>query len=302
MRTTSNVNPLIEVSLENIAKMHRIDRAYIFRYHLPHKTLFDNAYEWCAPGVTPYKDELQGLSSDVFRWLHNKVCEHKNIVIPNVRSMCESAAIEKSELERQGVHSWVVEPIVWSNTAVGFVGFDNIKNKRSSLDDKINDIGKFSKAVSSFIAKECHKQTKWLNSCFISYSHKDKGIANKIYEDLQENGVLCWYSMKKLEIGDNLIEKIDDAIRYRCNKLLLILSENSVNSDWVNYEINVALNEEIKQKRKIIFPIYVDNAIFDTSGLVTNLKDRLLGDFSKWNDSASYKNAFDALLRSLKNK
>ena len=73
-------------------------------------------------------------------------------------------------------------------------------------------------------------------SCFISYSSKDQAFTEHLHARLRENGVQCWYAPKDLKIGDPFRQKIDDAIHDH-DRLLLVLSEESVKSDWVREEV-----------------------------------------------------------------
>jgi len=38
-------------------------------------------------------------------------------------------------------------------------------------------------------------------SCFISYSSKDKAFVKRLYADLQNNNVRCWYAPEDLKWG-----------------------------------------------------------------------------------------------------
>jgi hypothetical protein len=80
-------------------------------------------------------------------------------------------------------------------------------------------------------------------SCFISYSSKDQLFAERLHADLQNKGVRCWFAPHDLPIGAKTWDAIDDAIRLR-DKLLVILSEASIASDWVEDEVNKAYAEE----------------------------------------------------------
>ena len=76
-------------------------------------------------------------------------------------------------------------------------------------------------------------------SCFISYSSKDQKFAKRLHADLQDKGVRCWFAPEDLKIGARTRPAIDEAIRIR-DKLLLILSERSIESDWVEKEVETA--------------------------------------------------------------
>jgi Pentapeptide repeats (8 copies)/TIR domain len=53
-------------------------------------------------------------------------------------------------------------------------------------------------------------------SCFISYSTKDQGFADRLHADLQNNGVRCWFAPHDVQGGKKLHEQIDEAIRRVC--------------------------------------------------------------------------------------
>jgi hypothetical protein len=74
------------------------------------------------------------------------------------------------------------------------------------------------------------------HSCFISYSSKDEEFANRLHADLQAVHVRCWFAPEDLKIGEKFRPKIDEAIRLH-DKLLLVLSKNSVASPWVETEV-----------------------------------------------------------------
>ena len=139
-------------------------------------------------------------------------------------------------------------------------------------------------------------------SCFISYSSKDQEFAERLYADLQAKGVRCWYAPEDLKIGDKFRQRIDDAIRFH-DKLLVVLSESSVRSTWVESEVGAAFERESRQDGQLVlFPIRLDDAVIDTkqSWAADIRRKRHIGDFRTWQDHNSYKKAFERLLRDLK--
>jgi hypothetical protein len=97
-------------------------------------------------------------------------------------------------------------------------------------------------------------------SCFISYSSKDQMFVERLYADLQNKGVRCWFAPHDLRIGAKTWDAIDEAIRLR-DKLLVILSEASIASDWVEDEVNKAHTKERERKETVLFPIRIDDAV-----------------------------------------
>jgi hypothetical protein len=138
-------------------------------------------------------------------------------------------------------------------------------------------------------------------SCFISYSSQDDDFAQRLHLDLQQRGVRCWFAPEDLKIGDKLRQTIHRSIQSQ-EKLLLILSENSIDSDWVETEVETAFEKEHKQGQPVLFPIRLDQAVLETdqAWAADIRRMRHIGDFSRWKDSDAYQQAFERLLRDLK--
>ena len=138
-------------------------------------------------------------------------------------------------------------------------------------------------------------------SCFISYSSKDEAFARRLYADLHSNHVLCWFAPEDLKIGDKIRPRIEASIRLY-NKLLLVLSEHSIASNWVAYEVERALNKEPQGIPNVLFPIRVDDAVMKSkAGWADDIKStRHIGDFTRWKNHDDYQKAFTRLLRDLK--
>jgi uncharacterized protein YjbI with pentapeptide repeats len=138
-------------------------------------------------------------------------------------------------------------------------------------------------------------------SCFISYSAKDQMFADRLHADLQNKGVRCWFAPHDLPIGAKTWDAIDEEIRLR-DKLLVILSEASLGSDWVEDEVNKAYAEERSRKEIVLFPIRIDDAAMTTiEPWAVKLRDqRNIGDFRQWKKPEEYQKSLDRLLRDLK--
>jgi hypothetical protein len=146
-------------------------------------------------------------------------------------------------------------------------------------------------------------------SCFISHSSIDHPFAERLHADLQDKKVRCWYAPHDIQGGKKTHEQIDQAIRVY-DKLLLILSEASINSDWVEFEIRKARKREVAEKRRVLFPIrLIDYEMltqwecFDADtkkDLATEIREYFIPDFSTWKDHDPYQQALTRLLRDLK--
>jgi len=138
-------------------------------------------------------------------------------------------------------------------------------------------------------------------SCFISYSNKDDDFAQRLHADLQQQGVRCWFAPEDLKIGDKFRMRIDESIRLY-DKLMVILSENSIRSSWVEEEVEAAVEKEHKQNKLVLFPIRLDDAVMETdqAWAASLRRIRHIGDFCAWKDHDPYQRSFERLLRDLK--
>jgi TIR domain/Pentapeptide repeats (8 copies) len=137
-------------------------------------------------------------------------------------------------------------------------------------------------------------------SCFISYSAQDEEFARRIHADLQDVGVRCWFAPVDLPIGATTYEATDTAVRLH-DKVLLILSEASIQSDWVADEVTKALAEERQRRTSVLFPIRVDDAVMTVNeAWALKLRDsRNIGDFRHWKEHDRYQRAFSRVVRDL---
>lgn len=142
--------------------------------------------------------------------------------------------------------------------------------------------------------------------CFISYSEADALFSTRLYNDLQGEGVRCWRWKEDATIGRPLMQEIDDAIRVY-DKLIVICSENSLNSPAVIREIERALQKEDYHRRSgkdpdVIIPIRIDDFVLQgwNHYRKADVVEKTIGDFRGWQNTATYTKAFEKFLRDLR--
>lgn len=137
------------------------------------------------------------------------------------------------------------------------------------------------------------------SSYFISYSWADKEFAARLHDDLERVGVRCWLDVKELRPGQNLAEQIARGIQ-ASDKVILVLSEASVRSHWVALEVKHASALEVARRQSVLFPVRIDDAIFTAPAESTGqVHERVIADFSGWQDEKKYHRAFSKLVRDL---
>ena len=179
-------------------------------------------------------------------------------------------------------------------------GFDDYQIQLVRLAEPGLDRNEITNIAYDLVNIYCGSGIKY-SSCFISYNNSDEMFTKKLHDDMQNNGVRCWFALNDLKIGDKIRPRIDQEIRFR-DKLLVVLSKNSIKSEWVGDEVEAALEEEKVGDRLVLFPIRLDDAVLDTrDDWAAKIKRRRhIGDFSNWKNEVSYQKAFERLLRDLK--
>jgi formylglycine-generating enzyme required for sulfatase activity len=78
-----------------------------------------------------------------------------------------------------------------------------------------------------------------MTQVFISYSRKDLVFAERLSEDLKAAGLEVWYDLSGLDGGTRWGREIQNAIEV-CQIFVVVLSQNSVDSEWVEKEFMYA--------------------------------------------------------------
>ncbi len=138
-------------------------------------------------------------------------------------------------------------------------------------------------------------------TCFMAHSHEDEVFAAKLYADLKSHGIKAWRFEEDAKWGETVWGEIDRSIK-KYDKLVVVLSENSLQSKPVLREIQRSLDREDKEHKNILFPITLDRYVFDKWEYErkVDVMEKVVGDFIGWDtDAAKYSKAFEKLLRGL---
>lgn len=103
-----------------------------------------------------------------------------------------------------------------------------------------------------------------MSKVFISHSHKDHPFAQKLAQDLDSRGVDVWYSQWNMKPGDSLVRKVAEGI-ISSGAMLVLLSRNSVESEWVEKELNLAMRNNLAKLGMRILPVLIEDCAFPRS-------------------------------------
>lgn len=148
-------------------------------------------------------------------------------------------------------------------------------------------------------------------SCFISYSTRDEEFARRLHSRLREANVRVWFAPEDMKGGVRISEQIDRAIQIH-DRLLIVLSKNSIKSNWMATEIRKARKAEIQEKRRKLFPlrlVSIDDMLewecFDADSerdLAVEVREYFMPDFSNWKDHDAFEESFKRLLHDLRSE
>ncbi|MDX1708609.1 MAG: toll/interleukin-1 receptor domain-containing protein [Desulfobacterales bacterium] len=141
------------------------------------------------------------------------------------------------------------------------------------------------------------------NSCFISFSGNDRNFIEKIGDDLQREGIRCWYAPEEMKMGDAIRQQVDQLIRIQ-DKLIVVLSKFSVESQWIQKEVAAAIEEERNRNRSVLFALRLDNGRMDTEKdwLDVLQKTHDIYDFTAWQNWEAYFTQFSRLVKDLRTR
>ncbi len=146
-------------------------------------------------------------------------------------------------------------------------------------------------------------------SCFLSHSSKDDEFCKRLFSRLRDEHLRVWYAPEDMKGGRFLNDQIEQAIK-KYDKLLLVLSENSIHSKWVETEIRKARIKEKILNKRVLFPIRLvgmkmitEWECFDTDSgedLAIEVRKYYIPDFLDWKIHDNFQYSFKRLLYDLR--
>lgn len=143
---------IINESLKNLGEVCGAGRSYLFILK-NNNTEMDNTHEWCAHGVEPQIENLNGIPADMVPWWMEKLNEGETIYTENVELLPDEAIAEKEILQAQNIKSIVVLPVFYNNALHGFIGLDNVLSNVSWTKEVFSYLEIASDVVGSAIAR-----------------------------------------------------------------------------------------------------------------------------------------------------
>lgn len=183
----------INKALAILGEFVEADRFYIFDYDFE-KKITNNTYEWCAEGIKPQIDNLQGVNlDDIPDWTSPHLL-NKALYIDDVYALPDDSVV-KHILEPQGVKSILTVPIIDDEECVGFLGFDAVNHYNIYSKDDENVLRVFAQ-----ILVNLRKKIKFENHIKAN-EHKYKVL----FEDSPDGYLLMDFNRVFLECNESIL-------------------------------------------------------------------------------------------------
>jgi hypothetical protein len=182
------------------------------------------------------------------------------------------------------------------------VGIDTLYRTGGKIPEKfLRDAGVPEELISYLPALIGAAEPIQRQSCFISYSTKDQKFAERLHARMRQDGLRVWFAPEDMKGGRHTGEQIDQAIQIQ-DRLLLVLSEDSIQSKWVEREVRKARKIERAEKRRKLFPITLTDfatlkkweCLDSDTGedLAEEVRKYHIPDFANWRERDSFEQAF----------
>lgn len=125
-----NIDDGIKKALEKISVFLNVDRGYIFSQS-DDKTTISNTYEWCATGIIPQKEDLQGVLTNKMPNYLKKLSNLESICISSTEGRFDKLNDSEKRIVRyRKAKSIISVPMIYKEEFVGILGFDTINSQK----------------------------------------------------------------------------------------------------------------------------------------------------------------------------
>jgi PAS domain S-box-containing protein len=158
----------IDKALEEIGRVVGVDRCYIFMSDAQ-GVYASLEYEWCQSNLESRLSSLQKIQIDDYSWLLGKLFLSETVVLNKRTDLPRQAAAEKQFMITQDIQSFLALPILTSDTLVGFIGFDCVKETMVWQENQINMLRVVAEIFSGVLTKDkAQKQLATERTQFLS--------------------------------------------------------------------------------------------------------------------------------------
>lgn len=176
------INETINNSLAFVGNFVSVDRVYVFDYDHIHKTS-SNTFEWCADGIDPEIENLQGIPFEYIPAWTDKHFKNEEMHIENVLELEEGPLREI--LEPQGILSLLAIPMFSKGICIGFVGFDAVRSVKKYTNEERNLLRLFAEMLVNMFERTAY--LKQIESARNEIENYNKYLEERVESETLKN-------------------------------------------------------------------------------------------------------------------
>ncbi len=221
---THGVQAVDEV-LQRLGRALDVSRAYIFRYRHAERAL-DNTHEWCAPGVPPEIEHLQGIPLDAALPSWQQILADQGLIIASATQQLPAEL--QHILRPQGVRAILLVVFAVNGEPAGFIGLDEVRQARSWLPEEITAVRSAAESYARLLERELAERSllRARDAALESARLKSQFVANMSHEIRTPlNGVIGMLDLLHAsDMGATQIDYVNTA-RQSAESLLAIIND-----------------------------------------------------------------------------
>jgi len=258
-----NLDDAVNEVLAMTGHLLDVSRVYIFRFR-ENARILDNTHEWCAFGVTPEIENLQGLPFDMILPSFFPLIAENDLIAPT--HISELPDDLQGMLEPQDIQSILWIPIYLGSRIEGFLGYDETRQPRAWLPEEITIARMIVESYARALEREQHARlliqardeamrTAQLRAQFVAnMSHEIRtpmtgtlGMLELLLEteldDLQQE-----FAQDALNSSSRLLTILNDILDFsKLDAGQVILEANPIDLKAIITEVKMTLMPQVKE-------------------------------------------------------
>jgi PAS domain S-box-containing protein len=237
-------------ALQTIGVFVKVDRSYVCLFSAD-GTKVANTHMWCAPGAPPQECGAEGAPLAALPWSVGCIQRLEVVHIPRTADLPPEARSEREGRFRDGVRSQVLVPMVYRGAAVGFVGFDSMREEKAWPQDVIAML-----RIASDIFVNALEHQKAQGAIQAAYQSLERRVAERTRELATLNAIAIAVS-RSLDLEEILSDALDRSMEvvgadagaaYRLEEdeqILAMVTHRGLADSFVQHTSRMSLEEAL---------------------------------------------------------